>query len=177
MKLTKEQLTIKYGVYCLLILLAEMLQNVYGLWPEIFGSRCFFIIPTVVILGIDEEPQTAAFLGMFAGFLWDCVSTEHMGFNFVIITLICYIISFLTDYLFRATFWVQVVAAGVASAFYLFVYWLIFMVINRSDGSVNTVFYFYVPSIIYTCVMGIAVCFVLTPIKTKLNKGIKIVKK
>lgn len=177
MKLTKEQLTIKYGVFCLLIVFGEMLQNVNGLWPEIFGSRCFFIIPIVVILGIDEEPYVSALLGMFAGFLWDCVSPTHIGFNFVIITIICYTLSFLTDHLFRSTFWVRVVGSTIATVVYLFTYWLFFMVINNSDGSSATIYYFYIPSMIYTGVMSIAICFVLTPIKDKLNSGIKLRKK
>ena len=60
MKLSKKQMTIKYSVYCLLILLAEIFQSVNGLFPEINGARCFFLIPVTVILTIDEDPKIAA---------------------------------------------------------------------------------------------------------------------
>ena len=38
MKLTKKQATIKYCVYCLLIVIADLMQNVGGLWFEIGGA-------------------------------------------------------------------------------------------------------------------------------------------
>ena len=41
MELTKKQATIKYCVYCLLIVIADLMQNVGGLWFEIGGARCF----------------------------------------------------------------------------------------------------------------------------------------
>ena len=93
MKLTKKQATIKYCVYCLLIVIADLMQNVGGLWFEIGGARCFFVIPVAVILGIDEDEKTAALLGFFAGLLWDCVARQHMGFNCIFLMLLCFVIS------------------------------------------------------------------------------------
>ena len=81
MDLTRKQKTIKYICCCLLILLADLLQNVSGLLPEIGGARCFLIIPAVIILSFGESEISAALLGLFAGFLWDMSSAVHMGFN------------------------------------------------------------------------------------------------
>lgn len=170
MKLTKKQMTIKYAVYCLLILLAEIFQNINGLWPTIGGARCFFIIPVVVILSIDEEPRIAALLGLFTGLMWDTLSVQHMGFNLLFFTIVCYILSSLIAYLFRGTFWVQLVGSIIATVLYCLCYWLIFMVVKKSEGSVDSIWYFYLPSMLYTSVMSFLACLVIKPIKSRLNK-------
>lgn len=174
MKLSKKQMTIKYSVYCLLILLAEIFQSVNGLFPEINGARCFFLIPVTVILTIDEDPKIAALLGLLAGLAWDCLAVRHMGFNMVFFTIMCYILASCTEFLFRATFWMQLVGAVIANVFYCLCYWLLFMVINPSEGSAESIWYFYVPSMIYTSVMSFIACLVLKPIKRKVGFSKKI---
>lgn len=170
MELTKKQRTIKYVAYCLLIVFAALLQNTDGLWFEIGGARCFFLIPVAVVLGINEDERVAAFLGLFAGLLWDAVSAQHMGFNFIFLTLVCYISSALVSYVFRNTFWVGAVSAILCTVLYCFLYWLIFLVFSGVQGAAASLGYFYIPCAVYTSVMAIILCLILNPIKNKLNK-------
>lgn len=170
MELTKKQKTIKYVVYCLLIVLAALLQNTEGLWFEIGGARCFFLIPVTVLLGINEDERVSAFLGFFAGLLWDAVSAQHMGFNFIYLMLVCYISSALVSYVFRNTFWVGVISAVICTVLYCVLYWLIFLVFSGVQGSAATLGYFYIPCAVYTSVMAVVLCLILNPIKNTLNK-------
>jgi rod shape-determining protein MreD len=172
MELTKKQRTIKYLVYCLLIAFAALLQNT-DLWFEIGGAHCFFIIPVTVLLGINEDERVSALLGLFAGFLWDTVSAQHMGFNFVYLSLVCYISSALVSYVFRDTFWVAVINAILCTVVYCIIYWFVFVFIKDSHGATVSLGCFYIPSAVYTSVMAVVLALILNPLKRKLNKEYK----
>lgn len=173
MELTKKQATIKYCVYCLLIIIADLMQNVGGLWFEIGGARCFFVIPVAVILGIDEDEKTAALLGFFAGLLWDCVARQHMGFNCIFLMLLCFVISSFVSYLFRPTYLICTLSAVFTVFLYCVVYWLLFMVIVHSEGSVQTIASFYIPSALYTSVMAFIIGAPIIALKKKLNREVE----
>ena len=171
MELSKKDLTIKYAFYCLIIAASALLQNVSGLWFEIGGARCFFIIPTVVLLSLGEDEKNAAFLGLFAGFLWDAVSVSHMGFNCILLALLCYVSAALVNFMLRNTFWVAVVSAAVCTLLYCVLYWLLIVMTRGGEGAALSLLYFYLPSFIYTSAVGLALCALLAPVKEKLNKG------
>lgn len=170
MNLTKKERTIKYVAYCLLILVAGLFQNSGGDFLEIGRAKCFFLIPTAVALGIDEDEKISALLGFGAGLLWDMVSAHHMGFNCIYFTIICYVTSSLVSYLIRPTYWVSVLASVISSGIYVLTYWLIFVAFSGGDGSVQSFGYFYIPCFIYTAVLSLAIAGILAPIKRKLNK-------
>ena len=87
--MSKRQQTIKYIFYCLIILICDLLQNVSGLFPEIYGARCFLLLPVSIILAMGEDERNGALLGLFAGLLWDLTSGVHMGFKFYF-SVFCY---------------------------------------------------------------------------------------
>lgn len=174
MELTKKEKTIKYAIYCLLIAVAAILQNVSGLFPQIAGARCFLLIPVVIILGIDEDEKNAALMGLLGGFLWDIFSVQHMGFNCIYLMLMCYISSALVSYIFRNTFWLSYVSTIIPVFFYSILYWLLFIVARHTQGSISAYFAFYLPCAVYTCVVSFVACLVLNVIKKKLNKEVVI---
>lgn len=169
MELTRQQRKIKYAVTVLIILVCHLLQNVGGLFPEIFGARCFLLIPAVIFLSIGEEPFSAAMLGLFSGLLWDLTSLVHMGFNCLFFMLSCYIISALTIYIARNTFITNILLSSATVIFYCFIYWLFFILIKGVSGAELTIISFYLPSAIYTIVISLVLYFIIKPIKNKLN--------
>jgi len=169
-ELTKKEKTIKYCVYCAFIALFSLLQNVGGLWFEIGGARCFFLIPVCVIFSIDEDEKISAFLGLFAGFLWDAVSAQHMGFNCIYLMLACYISSALVTFIFRDTFRIEFISTGVITFIYVLLYWLFFVLRKGVEGSAFSFLSFYLPCFVYTLLMTPLLYAVLTPLKRKLNK-------
>ena len=171
MKLSKKDLTIKYSVYCALIAFAALLQNVSGLWLEIGGARCFLIIPVVILLSLGEDERTAAFLGLFAGFLWDCVSAAHMGFNCILLAVLCYVAAAVVNFVLRNTFWVCAVSAVIGIFIYCMLYWLFIVMPHGGEGSALSLLYFYIPSFIYTSVIALVLGTLFSPLKRKLNKG------
>ena len=170
MELSQKDKTIKYLVYCLLLLLAALLQNVGGLFLEIGRARCFLLLPVCVLLGINEDERAAALLGLFAGFLWDMVSVQHRGFNCIFLMLVCYLISALVTFVFRNTFLVGVIASAAAVVLYCVLYWLLFVVIGTGEGRGASFLYFYLPCAVYTCAVTPLIYWILSPLQTKLNK-------
>ena len=174
MELTKKQRKIKYALFCLVIAAAALLQNTGGLWFALGNARCFFLLPVCVILGLEEDEKTAALLGLFGGFLWDCVSVQHLGFNAIFLMMTCYLTSALVSYLLRATFWMGVTASAAVTLLYCLLYWLLFVLIGGKNGAGVSFFYFYLPCFFYTTAMAMPLSVLLTALKRKLNHETKI---
>jgi hypothetical protein len=77
------------------------------------------------------------------------------------------------SYLFRPTYWICALSAVFTVFLYCVIYWLLFMVIVHSEGSVKTIASFYIPSALYTSVMTLALCALIMPLKRKLNKEVE----
>lgn len=170
MELTARQKTTKYIVYCLIILAADLLQNISGLFPEIGGARCFLLIPLTVFLAGGEDFLAASLMGLFAGLIWDLTAAVHIGFNCILLTLFCFICSTLITYIARDIFVTNFIVSTVSTIVYGILYWLAFIVIKGVDGGYNTLFTFYIPCIIYTVIISLFIWAAVKPIKSKLNK-------
>lgn len=169
MKDARKKFAIKYIAYCLLILGANLLQNVSGIIPEIFGARCFLIIPVLLVLITGEGELSASLLGLFAGMLWDLSSAVHMGFNCIFFALFCFIASALVNNVIRNTFITNIIICCVGAILYSLIYWLCFIVIKGTGGVVYTLFAFYIPSVIYTIFASAIIYPIFKPIKNKLK--------
>lgn len=174
MDLTRKQRTIKYISYCAVLAAAELIQNVAGILPEPFGARCFLVIPAAVLLVIGEDEVNAAFLGMFAGLLWDLTSSVHMGFNFIFFSVICFFVAALVNHLLRDTFLTNILICALVTALYSFLYWLLFIVIKGVEGGAGTLFSFYLPCTVYTSIASMIVFLIIKPLKQRLNKSHRI---
>lgn len=171
MELTKKQLTIKYVCYCIMLIIADLLQNISGLFPEIAGARCFLLIPLVVFLASGEDVLAGSLLGLFAGLLWDLTSPVHLGFNCIMLSFFCFSASVLITYIARNIFITNFIASTLSIIIYILLYWLLFIIIKGIDGGYDTLFYFYIPSAVYTVAVSVLIWAVLRPIKKRLNKS------
>lgn len=169
MELSKKQKTIKYFCYCLMILLADLLQNTGGLFPQVFGARCFLLLPLAIILAMGEDIIASAFMGLFAGLLWDMSGAVHLGFNCIFIAVVCFLSSALVTYIVRDTFITNMICTALVIILYCFLYWLFFIVIKGVDGGETTLFSFYIPCAIYTLILTPVIWLIMKPVKAKLN--------
>lgn len=169
MELTAKQKAIKYFSYCLIILLADLLQNTPGLFPQIFGARCFLLLPVAVILAMSEDMIGGALIGLFAGLLWDVSGAVHLGFNCIYITVICLLTSVFVTYIARDTFITNMISCTTAIVVYCLLYWLCFMVLKKVQGAQITILTFYIPCAIYTAACTPIIWLVLKQIKKKLK--------
>lgn len=169
MELTAKQKAKKYIIYFLIIIVADFLQNVSGLFPEIYGARCFLLLPIAIIFAMGEEVLGGTIIGLFAGLLWDLTASVHMGFNFIFIALMCFIASALTSNIIRDTFITDMILSLITIFVYSTVYWLFFIIIKGVDGGEDTILNFYLPCGIYTAVLSPVLWLILNPLKNKLN--------
>ena len=162
MELTKKQRYTKYICFGVLIIAAELLQNISGLLPEIYSARCFIMIPALIFIVIGEDEIPAAIIGLLSGMLWDASSGVHMGFNCIFFAVLCFIISALINRLLRDTFITNMLMCAIGIVIYCVTYWLCFIVIKGINGAQKTILTFYLPCAIYTMA---ATPFVYTVIK------------
>lgn len=170
MELTRKQKTIKYLCFCLIILLADLLQNTIGLFPQIFGARCFLLLPVAVILAMGEDILTGALLGLFAGLLWDLSAAVHLGFNCIYFAVICLLSSALVSYIARDTFITNMISSAVSIVLYCIIYWLCFIVIRGVGSGEMTLFSFYLPCAVYTAALSPVLWLMLKAVKRRLNR-------
>lgn len=171
--MSAKKQTVKYIIYCLIILGCDLLQNVQGLFPEVWGARCFLLLPVTIILAMGEDEKNGALLGLFAGLLWDLTSGVHMGFNCTFIMIMCFFSCALVTYIARDIFITNFVSITVTTILYGFIYWLFFIIIKGVKGGEMTLVTFYIPCVIYTLVLTPLIYLILRPIKRKLNKAPK----
>lgn len=168
MNLTQKQKSVKYIILCVLILVANLLQNTSGIIPEICGARFLLVIPTAMILTIGEDELSGALLGLFAGLLWDLTSLVHIGFNCIFFTAVCFISTALVNHFIRDTFITNMLISIITLILYCTVYWLCFIVI-KGVGDNIMIFGFYLPCMLYTGVLTPILWLIFKPIKKKLS--------
>lgn len=169
MELSYRQRCTKIIVYAIIIAAGALIQNTSGLSIEIYGARCFVLLPVCIILGMGEDERLAGLMGLFGGMLWDMTSSVHMGFNAVFICLTCFFSAALVTYIIRDTFITNLIFSVISIAAYCIIYWLFFIIIKGVEGAELSLFYFYIPSGIYTAAAAPLIWFVIRPIKKKLN--------
>lgn len=164
---SKKQKSLKYILYCLLILSAALIQNVNGLFPQIFGARCFLLLPVTIILVVGEEEKNAGLIGLFAGLIWDMTSSVHMGFNSIFLMFACFFAAASITYITRDIFITNILFAISVTLVYCLLYWLLFIVIRGVDNAGNLLLSFYLPCALYTSAISPIIWLILKPIKKK----------
>lgn len=167
MELTKKQKIIKYVLYCVMLLAANLLQNTGGLFPQIFSAHCFLLIPLAITLAMNEGELEATLLGLFAGLMWDLVSADHLGFNSVFLALACLFAAYAAGHWIRSVYLTDLVFCIAFTVLYAFLYWLLFLVLFESDKNYTCLWTFYLPSAVYTAVLSAVIVWITRLIRKK----------
>ncbi len=150
MSKAKLNLYIRRVVFVLVIFFVAMLQNTPHLFPTIFGSHAFLLIPLVVCIAMFERDLASTLMGIFAGALWDVSAAWGDGFNAIFLMLIATIVGLLINYLMRNNLSSAMLLGGVSIIAYTIIHWFIFIVCRGIDGAFKLLLTFYLPSAIYT---------------------------
>lgn len=135
---------------CLILVLADLLQNTPYVFPPIFGARAFLIIPAVVIISIFERNITATYYGILAGVLWDISSGTFDGMNTLLCMLTATAVCVLMHYVMRNNIVSALLLSAVGILLYMVLHWLFFIVAQGVNDPVSTLLRFYLPSALYT---------------------------
>ena len=169
MSLSREnkKLYIRRALYAVLIIVAAMLQNTQGLFPEIFGVRAMLLVPAVVCIGMHERDIAGLFFGLFAGMLWDAFSAGPPNFNAIILTAAGYFCGVLIGTVMRNNIMTALLLSLGWGFVYNTAYWF-FAYVIKGYGSVFMIYLtFYLPSVLFTVIFMPFFYYIVRTVKFK----------
>ena len=152
------------AAFAALILLTHIIQNTGGLFPSVFGVKANLLIPLVVCLGMFERELPGAFLGMFAGVLWDTVSGVGDGYNALFLMITGAVCGLLINLLMRNNLMTALLMSASACVIYALLYVVFFQLADGVDSTGYLLWRYYLPSALYS--------FVFTPLWYLIVRGI-----
>ena len=99
-----------------------------------------------------EREIVSSLLGALAGLLWD-LSAGLDGYNMLVLMLICAVCSILINRVMRNNIVTALVLGVTAVAVYIFLYIMIYIVLDGGGYPLSQVFRFYLPSFILTSLL------------------------
>lgn len=142
---------IRYAFYVGLIVVAVLLQNSRGAFPEIFGARAFVVLPLCVAIAMHEREIAAAVFGVVAGVMLD-ICTANDGFNSIVLLLLCVVCSLLISHFMQNNMVTSFVLAAGAISVYNILYVIVNLVLAGGGSPVRQLLLFYLPSAVYTMI-------------------------
>jgi len=150
MRKNTRLILIRRFVLAALILLAAILQNTRGFFPEPFGIRAFLLIPLTVSVSMFERSYAGVLFGILAGALWDSVSVAWNGFNALFLMLTAAGCGLLITLLMRNHLLTAVILSGSASLLYCLFYILLFITAKGLGDAGYLLVRYYLPEAVYT---------------------------
>ena len=95
---------VKWLLYTFLLFLAFILQTTVG-FLQVFGVKPIFILPVMVYISMFEGELAGAVIGIVGGLFWDTAADKLLGFNAIIMMVICVSVALLVMYLVRVNVW------------------------------------------------------------------------
>ncbi|HZK39917.1 MAG TPA: rod shape-determining protein MreD [Clostridia bacterium] len=167
LRFENKNIYIRRGLYALIIMVAAMLQNTQGLFPEIFGVRAMLLIPAVVCIGMHERDIAGLFFGLFAGMLWDAFSAGPPNFNAIMLTAAGYLCGLLIGTIMRNNIMTALLLSLACVFIYNTVYWIFAYVIKGYDDVFRVYVIFYLPSVLYTLLFMPIFYYLVRTVKLK----------
>lgn len=163
-KIKNRYIFISLGI---LTFVLYILQSTAGVFPVILNGSCIVLLPVVIFSGMLFNRYTGTFIGLLAGMLMDINTNGFISFNAITLMLIGSAAWLLVNCYFNKNFSTSVIISILFTTLYFLIKWLIKLAFNYSEGVVNQFVIYYIPSVIYTVLVGIPVYFLL---KFMLNK-------
>ncbi len=149
----------RYAAYSLELLLLFILQSTPGLLPEVYGGKPLLMIPAVLTIAFMEDQIPALFFGLAGGALLDLGYSDNLGYYTIMLTLICFVVSFIfRDYMvvsfLNALGFTSVITIVLVSLYYLF------FVALAGRGDLMYFVSHYISRFVYTIVCMVVLYFV-----------------
>lgn len=95
---------IKWALYTLILFFAFILQTTPR-FLELFGVKPVLVLPVMLFIAMFEGEWAGGVFGVVGGLFWDTAADRLLGFNAVLMLVICVITGLLVMYLIRANIW------------------------------------------------------------------------
>ena len=170
MKLTKKNEIKKHIVWVLLLCAAFLLQTTYGFMPHIFHAKLLPLLPLLGCICMAEKEKCAPWYGLFCGLLMDVTSPSMVGYNALILMLICTFIGWVSTNYLRNTLLTNLVMGSVLIFLGQSLYWLFFIEFKQTDGAGLVYLTVFLPTILMNMILIIPFFFLVLAIGRKLKK-------
>lgn len=100
----RKKNSVKWLLYIFSLFLAFILQTTVGFF-QVFGVKPIFILPVMVYISMFEGELAGAVIGIVGGLFWDTAADKLLGFNAIIMMVICVSVALLVMYLVRVNVW------------------------------------------------------------------------
>jgi len=139
-------------IFAFAIIVTAIIQNTGARVDGVFDVHAFLLLPLIVSISMFEREIVSSLLGALAGLLWD-LSSGLDGYNMLVLMLICAVCSILINRVMRNNIVTAVVLGVTSIAVYIFLYIMIYIVLDGGGYPLSQVIRFYLPSFIFTSVL------------------------
>ncbi len=149
--LSKDYL--KWAAYGLILILTTIVQALPHGLPTIAGGRPLLMIPVVVCIAMFEGPVDGAIAGMAGGLLWDLFSDRLLGFNALILLILCCACGLLSQLLIRNNLISSMLMVCASLIVQGVLDWFFNHVLVRQPEPLYALLHLTIPRIVYTLVL------------------------
>ena len=157
-------------VYGVVLVVASILQSLPHFIPSFGGSKPLLMIPVVVCLAMFEGPVGGAVIGIAGGFLWDLFSDRLLGFNSLLLLMICCACGLLTRLLIRNKLLSSLLMTAGAVFVQGILDWFFNYVITSQDSPFFELCHYTLPNMLYTMILTPLVYIIIYRVARFLKK-------
>jgi rod shape-determining protein MreD len=116
-----------------------------------------------------EKEKYACWFGLFAGLLMDTVSPSMVGYNALIMLILCTLIGFISTNYLRNTLLTNIIVSLLFIFLTESLYWLFFVEFKQTVGAPVAYLTVFLPTILLSSIMSVPVFFIVRAINKRLK--------
>ena len=148
-------------VWAALLSFAFLLQTTDGLKLQIGNINLLPVLPLLSCICMFEKERLACWYGLFVGLLLDVVSPSMVGYNALILLLICTFIGWISTNYLRNTLLTNLVMGSLLIFLQESLYWLFFVEFKNTAGASGIYFTGFLPTILINILLIVPVFFIV----------------
>ena len=157
-------------VWVALLCTAFLLQTTDGLRLHIGNITLVLVLPLLSCICMFEKERLACWYGLFVGLLLDVVSPSMVGYNALILLLICTFIGWISTNYLRNTLLTNLVMGSLLIFLYESLYWLFFVEFKNTAGASGIYFGRFLPTILLNILLIVPIFFIVLYINRHFKK-------
>ena len=159
----------RWALFAVITIIIFLIQNSSGQLLDIKGAKPYMLVPLVVCIGMFEREAVGGAFGLFAGLLWDMVSSNMPGFHALVLMVIGCTSGLLITYIMRNNLLTSILLSICAILIHSILYWLFFILLDNVGQPLYALYRFILPSSLYTLFFTPVFYFLVREIMKKIR--------
>ena len=169
----RKKNSVKWLLYIFSLFLAFILQTTVGFF-QVFGVKPIFILPVMVYISMFEGELAGAVIGIVGGLFWDTAADKLLGFNAIIMMVICVSVALLVMYLVRVNVWNALLFVFAGALLQGLIDFFFYYLIWDYDYSYLILLKKILPTVLYTTLISPLFFFIIRKISYTFSEGERI---